>query len=259
MVGVKAQPVLSLHPTLLTDSPGKTRMSWLQFPSVCQACRAWPSQRVCANCLNTSRPALPRCPRCALIHGELVCPGLGDRWDLPWRSLHASVTYEPPWSEWIQQLKFQGQVGLVHALADVMLHQPPPWLSVHSAIHFIPMPSTRHRLQQRGFNLSDWLCHRLIRRRFTQARVLHVLQRQAQQTPQSQLRRDQRWANMANAFVPDPKAKSQPRLGTCVLVDDVMTTGATLMAAAMCLQECGVSDLQVWVLARTPAPHEPSP
>jgi predicted amidophosphoribosyltransferase len=44
-----------------------------------------------------------------------------------------------------------------------------------------------------------------------------------------------------------------------VLVDDVMTTGATLIAAAQCLQECGVSDLHVWVLARTPSPHEPSP
>jgi len=76
-----------------------------------------------------------------------------------------------------------------------------------------------------------------------------LLRRVRATAPQSELDADQRRRNVARAFVVEPQV-GMP--GHVALVDDVMTTGATLHAAAHALLRAGVGRVDAWVCARVP-------
>jgi predicted amidophosphoribosyltransferase len=64
--------------------------------------------------------------------------------------------------------------------------------------------------------------------------------------------RDQRAANLRDAFWVDPRAARTIAGARVALVDDVVTTGATAQAAALALRRAGAAAVDLWVLARTP-------
>lgn len=114
---------------------------------------------------------------------------------------------------------------------------------------FIPVPLAASRLRERGYNQSDYLAHALARR--CAGKVLDdVLVRVRATVSQTQLTPAARSANVRNAFViPAPRHASIRGL-TVILVDDVLTTGATLNACATALLEGGASDIKYWTFGR---------
>lgn len=131
-----------------------------------------------------------------------------------------------------------------------MADLPPPWLGSVKNLTIIPLPSTRKSLQSRGFNQSAELAKCIKKRLHLRGQVRHVLNRHESTQQQSTLGKEDRWMNMSNAFTVNP-SQGKPTTSGGLIIDDVMTTGATVMNAALTLKQSGHWPIYVWVLART--------
>ena len=112
----------------------------------------------------------------------------------------------------------------------------------------LPVPLARDRLRERGFNQALQLAHQLAPHKTQAQWLLRVRSTPVQHT----LPRAQRLRNLAGAFAIEPLRQQQMAGGRAVLVDDVMTTGATLQAAAAALRAVGVVHTTALCIARTP-------
>jgi predicted amidophosphoribosyltransferase len=115
----------------------------------------------------------------------------------------------------------------------------------------LPMPLARSRLADRGFNQALELARRLAPAPKLQPQLLLRLRDTA---PQAALGRRERLDNVRGAFGVEPLRAAQVRGRRVVLVDDVMTSGASLHAAAAALRSAGAAHITAVVVARTPEP-----
>ena len=116
----------------------------------------------------------------------------------------------------------------------------------------LPLPLSPQRLQTRGFNQSWLLAQQLTRHSQTAARAdARLLLRIRDTRPQSQLLRGERLTNVKGAFMVNPLRANQLVGRRVVLVDDVMTSGASIYTAAQALQNAGAAQVTALVLART--------
>lgn len=114
---------------------------------------------------------------------------------------------------------------------------------------FVPVPLAAARLRERGFNQSAHLARALARR--TGGMVLDdSLVRVRTTESQTQLTPAERRANVHDAFAVPARRRVAIRGRTLVLVDDVLTTGATLNACAVALLDGGASDIRYWTFGR---------
>ena len=117
---------------------------------------------------------------------------------------------------------------------------------------FLPIPLSAERLAERGYNQSLLLARQLSPQK-TQAELLL----RTRHTPvQRTLPRAERLANLNGAFAVEPLRAAEVRGRTVLLVDDVMTSGASLHTAAQALREAGARHISAVVLARTEAATE---
>jgi ComF family protein len=115
----------------------------------------------------------------------------------------------------------------------------------------LPMPLAPARLRERGFNQALELARRL-----SPAKTDATLLLRTRDTPaQSGLARAQRLRNLSGAFAVEPLRADKVRGRRLVLVDDVMTSGASLFAAAEVLRLAGAAHITAVVLARTDPPR----
>jgi ComF family protein len=113
------------------------------------------------------------------------------------------------------------------------------------------VPLSAPRLATRGYNQAWELARRVARARRLPARA-DLLHRPVDTPAQSGLDRAERQRNLRGAFWVPPLAADAVRGQHLALVDDVMTTGATLREAAAALRQAGAATVQVWAVARTP-------
>ena len=230
---------------------------WLQgisqalrtVPSQCAICHAWPAQRLCDDCVRRFARQRPRCRTCALAVPEGVAHcGACLRHPNGLDACHAAVDYGYPWSGVLQAFKFRGDPGWAGALATLL--RSTPWVepALEAAELVLPIPLAPQRLRMRGFNQALLLAQAL-----APARVQAGLLLRTHDTPaQSGLHRARRLRNLARAFAVEPLCAAQLAGRQVLLVDDVMTTGATLQAAATVLRQAGAARVTALVLARTP-------
>jgi ComF family protein len=152
-----------------------------------------------------------------------------------------------PWSDLIVGYKFHNHPGRSSAFA--LLLRSTPWVepALEAAHTIVPMPLSRARLRTRGFNQALVLARQLAPDK-TDARLLL---RTKVTPPQSSLRREERLDSLKDAFAVDPLLAGKIRGARLVLVDDVMTSGATLYAAARVLRAAGAAHITGLVIART--------
>ena len=235
---------LSIFPTAALNI--STRIKQL-LPQDCLLCGGHAGAGlVCAAC-DADLPAAgaaDTCPRCALpgtagavCGGCLAHPPAFDR-------ACAALVYRYPAAELVQAFKYGGQLAvgsfLAHRLAErVRGEVRPDWL--------LPMPLAPARLAERGFNQAALLARHLALTTGAPL-ALGLLTRVRDTPPQASLPWRERQANIRGAF-----AAAGGIAGVrVVIVDDIMTTGATLEEAARTLKRAGAAEVAVWVVARTP-------
>ena len=229
------------------------------LPSQCAVCHAWPAQRICHACTARFMQPQPRCSTCAMplsaaaqsqSQSQPQCSACR-RHPPPLDACIAAVTYGYPWSSAITQFKFNGDPGWAGALAALLHSTPPVEAALAAADWVLPIPLSRQRLQERGFNQALLLARQLTQQSAPHKTSADVLLRLQHTTAQSQLPRSERLHNLSGAFAIEPLRQSQLQGSRIVLIDDVMTTGATLHAAAQVLRRAGAAHITAIVVART--------
>ena len=159
--------------------------------------------------------------------------------------VHAVFVYGFPVDRLVPRFKFHRDLAAGRLMADLMIgvlgSAPRP-----DAL--VPLPLHAHRLRERGYDQALELARPLAAALALPLRT-DLLQRVRSTAPQSELDAGQRHRNVASAFAVPARAAMPAHIA---LVDDVMTTGATLDAAARALLRGGAKRVDAWVCARVP-------
>lgn len=210
----------------------------LLFPAVCPGCRcpveSGPSAPLCAVCLGTL-------PRCRFPGGKL-------------RHLDGTASpflYEGVCRELILALKYQGRTSLVPFLADKMAEEVVRQLGLSATeaapSRILPVPLHPTRLRERAFNQAELLARALADRMGIPCEG-DLLIRCRPTRPQAELTREERFRNTRGAF--DLRSGAGLKGSRLLLVDDVLTTGATAEACAALLKKAGARSVWVVTAAR---------
>jgi predicted amidophosphoribosyltransferase len=259
-----------LHPVLAA-------LEHLLLPNACIACDRLiqsgdPDALVCTHCRWRLKPLVGGCRKC---HQPLPSIG-GCRFCSDWPAhlawVRSGFWLGPEAREIVHHLKYEGYLPLAAFMADMTARSVPP----APAAVLVPVPLSPSRLKQRGYNQAALLAHAL-GVKWGVPVCEHLLTRVRDSTSQTALTPSERLANVTGAFVapsrvtrgagPDELRRAaraarelDPREPRCftpsapsvrvVIVDDVLTTGATLCAAAAALGSAGWHQLAAVTFAR---------
>ncbi len=168
----------------------------------------------------------------------------------------AALDYAYPWSALISAYKFDDQTGWAPFFADLLLQTPgvrQAFKNLQANDLILPVPLSKERLQTRGFNQAWELAQALARQSGSAATTVSTLLLRVKNTrPQTELKREARLDNVKGAFQIDPLRLAELKGKRVLLIDDVMTSGASLFTAAEALRAAGAAHITGIVLARTP-------
>jgi len=209
-------------------------------------------QDLCPACAHTLPWSVAACRGCALplppaLKHQALC-GTCQRHHSALHQCWAAFIYASPVDELLLRFKFHHDLAAGQLLSQLMqraLRRHVNDQALPQAL--IPIPLHRARLRQRGYDQALELAKPLARELGLPLR--QGLHRQRATQPQSELDAAARRRNLRGAFTAHP-----PLPKHVVLIDDVMTTGATLQAAAQALHHVGVERVDAWVCARVLVP-----
>jgi ComF family protein len=225
--------------------------AWLRAPSQCEVCRQWCRSSLCSDCTARFAAPVPRCHRCGLRTGAPVAAcGACLHDPPPFEQTVCLADYAFPWDRLVAAFKFESRPELAGVLAQALYNAV---LRAGGAAPdlVLPVPLSAPRLVERGYNQAWELARRCARVATLPARA-DVLLRPLDTAHQADLGRAARQHNLRQAFMVDPRQRAAVQGRRLALVDDVMTTGATVRESAATLQRAGAAAVQVWVLTRTP-------
>ncbi|TCW32862.1 ComF family protein [Gulbenkiania mobilis] len=215
------------------------------FEQICVLCKSSPAPGgLCPACLDM----LPRHPqnRCRHCAQPMPAPGVCghcQRHPPSFDALHVSWQFGYPLSGLIHAFKYGKRLELAGVLSRLIV---PPVCEKGFKIDWIfPVPLSKERLAERGFNQSEELARALagtMQIRFS----ANICWRKRNTPFQAQLERAERYRNVKDAFGVKRRLDGLDVL----LVDDVATTGATLSALAEAVKKQGARRVEAWVLAR---------
>lgn len=228
----------------------RDRSAWIRRvpPSICVLCgdRGAPSLDLCDACRNDFELALPACIRCAahLPSGAAAryCVACQRRVP-PIHRTFALFRYEPPLSHLIQQFKFHGDMACGRVLANLFASELVRANGL-TAEWVIPVPLNIRRLRERGFNQAEVLARAA--KNSAAPVIVDRLVRSRQTPAQTTLSAARRRSNVRNAFL----LRGDVAGRHVAIVDDVVTTGATVNEIARVLLQQGARQIDVWTLAR---------
>jgi ComF family protein len=196
-------------------------------------------------------------------HACLQC-GLPLEEDSPHLRCGFCLEYPPPFTNTISALWYDFPINRIMPSVKHMRGQAQlRWLmnallfrvqQTHGDYPEALLPVPMHPIKQlhRGFNQAELIAH-FLGKHLDLPVLNHHLKKRKRTQVQASLKRDERLNNLKTAFeysgLPD---KPPPK--HIAIIDDVMTTGATMTAIALCLKSAGVQQVDVWTLARTPRP-----
>ncbi|MCE0557355.1 MULTISPECIES: ComF family protein [unclassified Motilimonas] len=208
---------------------------------------------VCHTCYQDLKQTYPHCLRCGLplTSTESMC-GQCIRKPPKFSSLHACGLFQPPLNQLIYHLKYQKQSIYSYILGQLMAEKISAYTASSANITLpqalLPIPLHPRKERQRGFNQAQLIAEHC-------AKTLNLpcqsnwVKRVKNTTSQTQLNVKQRKRNMQQAF----KVTALPaQLNHVAIIDDIVTTGATVDSLCKELQKAGVSQIEIWCICRTP-------
>lgn len=218
----------------------------------CLLCEAGSGlQALCQGCRHDLPWNIRCCSACALpLNNGGLCAACAA--EKPRQSLTvAPLRYEFPVDHLIAGLKYHRRLEHAPLLGQLLLEaiiaegRPAPDL-------LLPVPLHPSRLTERGYNQALEIA-RPLSRHFRQPLEIRLLQRARATTAQMSLDAAARAQNPQGAFRLNEKRRQElGSLRRVAVIDDVMTTGATLGEISRLLVAAGIADIEFWVVARTP-------
>jgi competence protein ComFC len=228
----------------------------LIYPNVCQLCELEPATKAMGYVGQTCRQEIkpikaPFCDRCGLpfsgaITQHFECSNCKEL-DLAFKWSRASVVAEGPVREAIHHYKYNGQLWYEPFLVELWLQGARESVVTSGFDRLVPVPLHPWKQREREFNQSERLA-RAISREVGIPVDAQLLERIHHTRAQAKLDRADRIKNVQRAF----QMRKGLRLNgqRILLIDDVLTTGATTSACAKALLEGGAGEVCVWTVAR---------
>ena len=212
----------------------------LVFGGACFICRGAARGTLCESC-DADLPRLvdPSCPRCALESPSGALCGRCLAQPPHYDATFAALAYAFPADALVHALKFRGELALAPLLGKLLLEK----ISSRDVDRVIPVPLSSQRLRERGYNQAVEIARHLGAAKLE----IDACVRERDAPPQAGLGREARRRNVRGAF----RCKRSFAGERVALVDDVMTTGATLDALATALKNAGAVSVTNWVVCRT--------
>jgi ComF family protein len=230
----------------------------LVLPPICLGCDGAIDPRdaarlICRRCLSMLRrvpnPACSRCGAPRRVTGrsqDEACPECA-QWPAILIAARSACLLLPPADRIIHQLKYRGWPEIARPMGTRMaaVRLPP---EARAAALCVPVPTTARRQRERGYNQAALLCAAFARA--SGRTVVDALIRQAGRGTQTSLQPVARRANVAGAFSLDTRMKPALRGRNILLIDDVLTTGATAIACTRILEKADVTGVTLMTWAR---------
>ena len=230
----------------------------LQIPGACLLCQQDSTGPVCDKCRETTvLRRVQRCPRCAVAMSApaAVC-GQCLRHPPAFDQSFTGFCYRAPADQLILALKFGHRTALAGWLGQQLFDAvPADYWQDDAPDCLIPVPLSKQRLQQRGFNQALEIARPLSRLSGVELWP-DAIQRLRDTAPQASLPLRERRQNLQHAFGWRTEQGVLPAGRHIALVDDVMTSGMTLHEIATMLKLNGARRVSVLLAARTPSPGD---
>lgn len=231
------------------------------LPSHCLLCRLPSKQalicKFCYDSILTERSCCLHCG-CGLASSQTFC-GECLKHPFDFQQLHAIASYQPPFPELIKQLKYNSQLlyaDLLGLLLANSIKQRYNQQQLQEIDYIIAVPLNIQKHRKRGFNQAQLINDALVKQLptlTTATKLMHEqpIIRHKFTSAQEGLSRSQRLLNLNNAFTLTAEARIALPGKYVVLIDDVVTTGATINSLCQCLLAVNVKRVDVWCICRT--------
>jgi len=230
----------------------------LCYPGVCANCKAGcdPGAFLCRTCSDQLR-ALEQAAACDLCAKPIAsdgapCPFCEGKGEPHYDRIFRLGTFDEPLKNLIHQMKYHGRWGVAERLAERLLAQPKVAALVAGADVLVPVPLHPIRHFNRGYNQAAVVARVIART--SGKRVLRPISRIRHTEMQTHLHTKQkRFENLRRAFrLRDGRGVRGKRV---LVIDDVMTTGATLQTIARTFRPAGLESLSALVIAVADPKH----
>jgi len=215
---------------------------WL--PARCPGCAGPSANGFCRGCAGDFAPVACPCARCGLSLPTVRCPRTSGRWWLD--GIIAPLCYSQPLSAHIQALKFGGARSVGRACGELLAIRLAQLEADRNIDAVVAVPLHRHRFLERGYNQALEIA-RPVAARLGIPLLMRGISRARATPAQATLTSGERRSNLAGAF-----RVTRHCAGLRVaVVDDVITTGATVNALAQELLRAGAGCVTAWAVARS--------
>jgi competence protein ComFC len=240
LASLQAKPVYTFYHLIWAA------IDWV-YPPACGGCEK-PGLRWCADCqAQTSRPDAHVCPLCGQPepNGSICCachhsnPGCAD--------IRSWAIFQGPLREAIHRLKYKGDVGLSETFTTKLVEL---LVELNWKVDMVAaVPLSRQRFKQRGYNqagLLGWPLAKALNVSYASQAIVRIRNTGSQVG----LSIRQRQENVSGAFSADPRLV---RGQNVLIIDDVLTTGATMQACARAFLQAGANLAYGLTLAKAPS------
>ncbi|HZT43709.1 MAG TPA: ComF family protein [Chthonomonadaceae bacterium] len=232
----------------------------LVYPPRCLVCGAWQEEPLCPACRHAIQPPDPPfCDRCGVLIAadKSLCPACELGPEPPFAWCQAMGRYEGVLRQAIHRLKYDGKTALAQPLGKLLaasLERPGSRLLPHPNAsdqpafdRVVPVPLHPSRLRERGFNQSERIA-RIVAQEYGWRLDTRGLRRIRRTKTQTRLGHRERAQNVQGAFA---VRTSDYFAGQSVLIiDDVLTTGATVKECAQVVKDAGAVRVCITALAQ---------
>ena len=225
------------------------------LPAQCLLC-CLPSNNklICKHCQDSLLQDRPCCQRCGLPLNKSQ-PFCGDclKKEYAFTQLHALADYQKPYSTLLKKFKYTKQLINGELLAELLIQSITHNVSkqqLSQIDYLLPVPLHNKKHQQRGFNQAQLLAEK-ISKQLNIPVLVEAIKRQKKTDPQEGLSLSKRKNNLRNAFITTGKQQAKLSGSYIVIIDDVVTTGATVNSLSQVLLNTGVQRVDVWCVCRT--------
>lgn len=203
----------------------------LLFPSRCIGCETWLDvpEQICASCYGALN----------FLKTPAHLPKLSKQY---FAAAYSAVAYEGELLQWVARFKYHQQFYVGRELVSLLIQAP---VDFKKYDFFVPVPLHWHRQIKRGFNHSHFLAHSLGKKFYKP--VSPLLKRTRSTPAQAKLTSEARLKNVRDAFALRSKNVEEKSI---LLIDDVLTTGATVNECAKVLHQAGAKHIDILTVAR---------